>query len=142
MWLTSAIYLVVFNITHYTILDWTFDRPVPDVTAGHTKKVVTNAIMLSAYCIGNSAGPLINHVPCHWAVMGACYIVCPVLLLLIRVVLVRENKIRDAEPVDDELEEEYVIERITEDGKRVEVKVNKEFLDLTDRQSRDFRYVL
>jgi len=28
-----------------------------NVTAGHTKRVTTNAIMLSAYCIGNSAGP-------------------------------------------------------------------------------------
>jgi ACS family allantoate permease-like MFS transporter len=27
------------------------------VTAGHTKKVTVNAIMLSAYCIGNAAGP-------------------------------------------------------------------------------------
>ncbi|KAG2078481.1 MFS general substrate transporter [Suillus decipiens] len=116
------------------------------VTAGHTKKIVTNAIMLSAYCIGNSAGPFMwktqykprNHVP--WAVIGACYVTCPILLLVIRAVLVRENKIRDAEPVDDEAE--YIIERITEDGKRVEVKVDKEFLDLTDRQNRDFRYVL
>ncbi|OAX37933.1 MFS general substrate transporter [Rhizopogon vinicolor AM-OR11-026] len=117
------------------------------VTAGHTKRVVTNAIMLSAYCIGNSAGPFMwkaqykprNHVP--WAVIGACYVICPIILLLIRAVLVRENRLRDAEPVDDN-EEEYVIERITEDGKRVEVKVDKEFLDLTDRQNRDFRYVL
>lgn len=63
-----------------------------------------------------------NHVP--WAVIGACYVVCPILLLVIRAVLVRENRIRDAEPVDDN-EEEYVIERVTEDGKRVEVKVDK-----------------
>ncbi len=28
-----------------------------NVTAGHTKRITTNAIMLSAYCIGNSAGP-------------------------------------------------------------------------------------
>jgi ACS family allantoate permease-like MFS transporter len=27
------------------------------VTAGHTKKVTTNAIMLSAYCVGNAAAP-------------------------------------------------------------------------------------
>jgi hypothetical protein len=27
------------------------------VTSGHTKRVTTNAIMLSAYCVGNSAGP-------------------------------------------------------------------------------------
>ncbi|KAG0694901.1 MFS general substrate transporter [Suillus ampliporus] len=118
-----------------------------NVTAGHTKRIVTNAIMLSAYCIGNAAGPFMwktqykprNHVP--WAVIGACYVVCPILLLVIRAVLVRENRIRDSEPVDDS-EEEYVIERMTEDGKRVEVKVEKEFLDLTDRQNRDFRYVL
>jgi hypothetical protein len=56
-------------------------------------------------------------------VIGACYVACPLLLLVIRAVLVRENRIRDAEHVDDG--EEYVIERITEDGKRVEVKVDK-----------------
>lgn len=117
-----------------------------NVTAGHTKRVVTNATILSAYCIGNAASPLMwkaqykprNHVP--WAVIGTCYVVCPLLLLLIRAVLVRENRIRDAEHVDDR--QQYVIERITEDGKRVEVTVDKEFLDLTDRQNRDFRYVL
>ncbi|KAG1795286.1 hypothetical protein EV424DRAFT_1547601 [Suillus variegatus] len=74
-----------------------------------------------------------NHVP--WAVIGACCIVCPVLLLIIRAILVRENKICDAGPVDDE--EQYVIERITEDGKRVEVKVDKglqiRFITLTMR---------
>ncbi|KAG2144010.1 MFS general substrate transporter [Suillus cothurnatus] len=117
-----------------------------NVTAGHTKRVVTNAIMLSAYCVGNAASPLMwkdqykprNHVP--WAVIGATYVACPVLLLVIRAVLVRENRIRDAEPV--QASEEYVIERITEDGKRVEANIDKEFLDLTDRQNRDFRYVL
>ncbi|KAG1763322.1 MFS general substrate transporter [Suillus occidentalis] len=119
-----------------------------NVTAGHTKRVVTNATILSAYCIGNAAGPLMwkaqykprkkyndqsytaTTVP--WAVIGTCYVVCPLLLLLIRAVLVRENRIH----------KQYVLERITEDGKRVEVTVDKEFLDLTDRQNRDFRYVL
>ncbi|KAG1798879.1 MFS general substrate transporter [Suillus plorans] len=116
------------------------------VTAGHTKKVVTNATVLSAYCIGSATGPLMwkaqykprNHIP--WAVIGMCDIACPILLFVIRAILVRENRIRDAEPVDDG--EEYVIERITEDGKRVKVKIDKEFLDLTDRQNRDFRYIL
>lgn len=27
------------------------------VTAGHTKRITVNAIMLSAYCIGNAVGP-------------------------------------------------------------------------------------
>lgn len=116
------------------------------VTAGHTKKVVTNATVLSAYCIGSAVGPLMwkaqykprNHIP--WAVIGMCDIACPVLLFVIRAILVRENRIRDAEAVFDV--DEYVIERITEDGKRVKVKIDKEFLDLTDRQNRDFRYIL
>ncbi|KAI6160252.1 MFS general substrate transporter [Pisolithus thermaeus] len=30
-----------------------------NVTAGHTKRVVTNAIILSAFCIGNIVGPLL-----------------------------------------------------------------------------------
>lgn len=62
-----------------------------------------------------------NHVP--WAVIGTCYVACPFLLLVIRAVLVRENRIRDAEAVAGG--QEYVIERITEDGKHVEVKVDK-----------------
>ena len=32
---------------------------VSAVTAGHTKRVTVNAIMLSAYCIGNAAGPFL-----------------------------------------------------------------------------------
>ena len=77
--------------------------------------------------------------------------------------LARENKRRDAEPPDNSYDDVYVA-RIDEEGNRVEVKVSKvgirpqwelqtcrlmwlyehwqEFLDLTDRQNRDFRYVL
>ncbi|KAH7907862.1 MFS general substrate transporter [Hygrophoropsis aurantiaca] len=118
-----------------------------NVTAGHTKKIVTNAIMLSAYCIGNSVGPFMweqqykprNHVP--WTVIGVCYATCPLILLVIRAMLARENRKRDAEPVDESYDGMF-IEHITEDGKRVEVKVDKEYLDLTDRQNREFRYVL
>ncbi|KAF8841634.1 MFS general substrate transporter [Paxillus ammoniavirescens] len=120
---------------------------VGTVTAGHTKKVVTNAIMLSAYCIGNAAGPFLwqaqykprNHVP--WAVIAACYVACPIILLTIRFILDRENRKRDAS-IDDSVSEEYFIEKMTEDGQRIEMKVDKEFMDLTDRQNRDFRYVL
>ncbi|KAH9991574.1 hypothetical protein BJV77DRAFT_1006940 [Russula vinacea] len=95
-------------------------------TAGHTKKVTSNAIMLSAYCIGNAAGPFMwrakykprNHVP--WIVAGVCYLTSLVLQFF----------------------DDIHVVRINEDGKRTEVKVSKEFLDLTDRQNRDFRYVL
>ncbi|KAF9529884.1 MFS general substrate transporter [Crepidotus variabilis] len=117
------------------------------VTAGHTKRVTTNAIMLSAYCIGNSAGPFMwqakykprNHVP--WIIIGVCYMACITLLLTIRTVLVRENKKRDEELEDDTFDDVF-IEKAGEGGEVVKVKVDKEFLDLTDHQNRDFRYVL
>ncbi|OJA20275.1 hypothetical protein AZE42_11034 [Rhizopogon vesiculosus] len=91
------------------------------ITAGHTKKVVTNAAFLSASCIGNAVGPFM------WRAQYKP----------------RENRLRDAEPIGNEEEDHVpVIEGITEDGDRVEVEVDKEFLDMTDRQNRNFRYIL
>ncbi|KAI0000635.1 MFS general substrate transporter [Russula compacta] len=137
LWITGV------GITGFVLgLAW-----VSQTTAGHTKRVTTNAIMLSAYCIGNAAGPFMwqakykprNHVP--WIITGICYASCIALLFSIRVLLARENKRRDAEPPDDTYDDIHVV-KVDEDGIRTEVEVSKEFLDLTDRQNRDFRYVL
>ena len=120
------------------------------VTAGHTKRVTTNAIMLSAYCIGNAAGPFMwqakykprcdytlgfqcclesnvahfsrNHVP--WIIIGVCYVICMGLLLAIRYLLASENKRRDNEPVDTTYDDVY-IEKIGPDGVVEKVKVDK-----------------
>ncbi|PFH54029.1 hypothetical protein AMATHDRAFT_53809 [Amanita thiersii Skay4041] len=117
------------------------------VTAGHTKRVTVNAIMLSAYCIGNSAGPFMwqakykprNHIP--WIIIGICDVSCMAILLVLRYILWRENKRRDTEPADTTYDDVY-IERVSSSGEVERVKVTKEFLDLTDIQNRDFRYVL
>ncbi|KAJ7121937.1 major facilitator superfamily domain-containing protein [Mycena filopes] len=118
------------------------------VTAGHTKRVTTNAIMLIAYCIGNAVGPFMwkdkykprNRIP--WLVIGLCYIICMGLLLVIRRLLVVENRRRDAAPKTDDPYDNVYVERLSSAGVMEKVKVDKEFLDLTDRQNRDFRYVL
>ncbi|KAJ7457775.1 major facilitator superfamily domain-containing protein [Mycena latifolia] len=118
------------------------------VTAGHTKRVTTNAIMLIAYCTGNAVGPFMwqakykprNHVP--WIIIGLCFVSCMAILLIIRFVLAAENKRRDAEPVSDDMYKNVYVERLNADGVMEKVKVDKEFLDLTDVQNRDFRYVL
>ena len=79
------------------------------------------------------------HVP--WGVIAACYVICPLLLLLQRHILDKENKRRDQEPPDTTYDDVWV--KITDaNGDIVEKKVDKAFLDLTDRQNRDFRYVL
>ena len=79
------------------------------------------------------------HVP--WGVILACYTLCPILMLVQRYILAKENKRRDAEPPDDSYDDVWV--KVTdEDGSVIEKKVDKAFLDLTDRQNREFRYVL
>ncbi|KAJ3809062.1 MFS general substrate transporter [Lentinula aff. lateritia] len=88
------------------------------VTAGHTKRITTNAIMLET----TFPGLLLA------SAMGFSY-------------LHRQNKLREVEPYDDQYDNVY-IERLNEDGTIDEIKVEKEFLDLTDKQNRDFRYVL
>ena len=121
---------------------------VSATTAGHTKRITTNAIMLIAYCVGNATAPFMwqakyspryvslgrilrvgltcwthrNHVP--WTIIGICYVICPILLLTIRFILARENKKRDAEPVDDKYEDMY-IEVVLPDGTRTERRVDK-----------------
>ncbi|KAJ7600723.1 MFS general substrate transporter [Mycena floridula] len=117
------------------------------VTAGHTKKVTANAMLLIGYCIGNSVGPQLwqaKYKPRYrvpWITIGISYVICIGILLLIRFLLNRENKKRDAEPIDETYDNVYM-EIVDADGKLIRRKVDKEFLDLTDRQNRDFRYVL
>lgn len=63
-----------------------------------------------------------NHIP--WTIIGICYVICPILMLLIRVLLLRENKKRDAEPRDDTYDDVY-IEVVLPDGTRAEKRVDK-----------------
>ncbi|KAJ7708130.1 hypothetical protein B0H17DRAFT_887494, partial [Mycena rosella] len=62
------------------------------ITAGHTKRITTNAIMLTAYV----KYKLPDHFP--WIVSCICYVSCMALVSIIRYVLISENKRRDAEP--------------------------------------------
>ncbi|KAJ5386799.1 hypothetical protein N7509_009340 [Penicillium cosmopolitanum] len=98
--------------------------------AGHTKKITMNAILLMAFCLGNILGPLTfrtkdepNYIPAKIA------LVVTVALAIIFAFLLRfyygwENRRRDARH-EGEVHQE-----------------NSEFLDLTDRQNREFRYKL
>lgn len=80
-----------------------------------------------------------NHVP--WTIISVCIGVCAVLILLLRFMLDRENKRRDAEKRDDSYDDVYLTQEYS-DGTKTEKRVDRAFLDLTDIQNRDFRYVL
>ncbi|EED79307.1 predicted protein [Postia placenta Mad-698-R] len=117
---------------------------VGSTTAGHTKRVTTNAVVMVGYAVGNAVGPQYwkaeyqprNHIP--WAILTACWFVSGMLLLVTRWYLARENAKRDREAHDPTYDDVY----ITDEATQSEKKVDKAFLDLTDIQNRDFRYVL
>ncbi|ODV95614.1 hypothetical protein PACTADRAFT_76070 [Pachysolen tannophilus NRRL Y-2460] len=104
-------------------------------TAGHTKKIIVNAIFLVGYCVGNIVGPQtfksseaphyqgakIAIVICYCfavALMAGAYIVCSL-----------ENKKRDKLQAENP---DIGISHIQ----------NSEFADLTDKENVNFRYEL
>ncbi|KAF7979737.1 hypothetical protein HWV62_41108 [Athelia sp. TMB] len=87
---------------------------------------LVGVFLISLLPWGNKVGLLfgiwITGVP--WIIIGVCYVACPVILLAIRYLLGKENKRRDAEPVDDAYDEVY-IETTDPEGNKVEQKVPK-----------------
>lgn len=63
-----------------------------------------------------------NRVP--WLIIGICYVVCPMILLVIRALLARENKRRESEPHDDTYEDIWV-QVADAEGKLVDRRVDK-----------------
>lgn len=102
--------------------------------AGSTKKITVTCIGTIAYTVGNIISPQTfqakdapRYMP---AKISICilYVLITIDLYLIRLLAVRENKKRDKER--EELGDNYVVEK------------NQEFLDLTDRENREFRYAV
>ena len=116
----------VTSITPFVVmLAW-----VGSTTAGHTKRLTTNAIVMIGYAVGNSAGPQYwqkkyqprNHIP--WTILSVCWAVSALILLALRIYLARENKRRDQEGPDTRYEDVYITEK-REDGTVLEKKVDK-----------------
>ncbi|OJA12545.1 hypothetical protein AZE42_08142 [Rhizopogon vesiculosus] len=137
--LLFSYWISIFAIAPFPIfLGW-----VSSIVSGHTKRITTNAIVLCAYAIGNAVSQFMwkanyqprNHIP--WAVIAACNFAAGVALVTLRFMLNNENKKREKETRDDQYDNRYVLD---EGGEKK--RVDKAFLDLTDKQNRDFRYVL
>lgn len=111
-------------------------------TAGHTKKVVTNAVLFLGYCTGNIAGPFFykaDQKPQYtlgiWS-MIVSHLLEVVVILTLRVLLSRENKRRDAlQGIREGETEEEKIERERERDATA-------FSDMTDRENLNFRYII
>lgn len=141
--LLFSYWVSIFAIAPFPIfLGW-----VSGLTSGHTKRITTNALVLIGISVGNFAGPFVwkkkyqprNHVP--WTLIAACNLASGILLLILRFMLATENKRRDMNQHDDTYDDVYVT-HVNADGTTEERKVDKAFLDLTDIQNKDFRYLL
>lgn len=137
--LLFSYWICIFAIAPYSIfLGW-----VTSMTSGHTKRITINAIVLGAYALGNALSQFMwqsqykprNHIP--WAIISATNFSSALAFLLLRFLLAADNHSRDASS-DSDIPVSVVV--VDLDGMRT--KVPKAFLDLTDRQNRDFRYPL
>ncbi|KAK1724908.1 hypothetical protein CaCOL14_001855 [Colletotrichum acutatum] len=98
--------------------------------AGHTKKSFMAGTIFAAYCVGNIVGPQLvksqskaSHYPELWLGLIICYVICILASGALYYVLRKENKRRDALPVDEE------------------ERAKLAFQDLTDKENPYFRYV-
>ncbi|KAL1974725.1 hypothetical protein VTN31DRAFT_4929 [Thermomyces dupontii] len=104
-------------------------------TAGHTKKVVTNAVLFLGYCAGNIAGPffyLSEQAPYYelgiWS-MIVSHLIEAFLITTLGLLLRWENKKRDK--IQSQMEGGL-------EGRDLDATA---FLDLTDRENLNFRYI-
>lgn len=101
-------------------------------TAGHTKKVITNAVLFLGYCTGNIAGPFFyktDQAPTYRmgiASMIASHLIEFAIVIVFRIYLASLNRARDKEQGEEEREA-----HLDETA----------FGDLTDKENRNFRYV-
>ncbi|KAK7928941.1 MFS general substrate transporter [Apiospora marii] len=114
-------------------------------TSGHTKKLAVNAIFLVGYALGQTLCTQFwraqykprNYVP--YSIFLASYAGDYVILFLLRYLLNKENKRRDA-LLETTAHEEYgYVARVDSAGHVTHQKVAKAMLDLTDGQNLAFR---
>jgi hypothetical protein len=84
--------------------------------------------------------PARNHIP--WAIITACTVGSALLLVAIRFVYAAENKRRETDNAAKDSYDEYYIQEVQPDGTLIDKKVDRGFLDLTDVENKEFRYVL
>lgn len=96
--------------------------------AGHSKKITMNAILLMSFCLGNIIGPETfqdsdapAYIPAKMTIVICLSVAIVVTLALISMYWM-ENRRRDRQP-------------------RQELPHNYEFLDFTDKENQNFRYV-
>ncbi|KAI8452183.1 major facilitator superfamily domain-containing protein [Phakopsora pachyrhizi] len=96
--LLVAIYLATLCSTPFVVvLGW-----IVSSTAGYTKRLIVQAIILTGYCFGNIIGPQMwkskykprNKIP--WMIIIMCYIACSIIMISMRFYLRSLNRIKQS----------------------------------------------
>lgn len=145
----TAIYILNLggSISFVMMLSW-----VTSATAGHTKKLATNGIFLIGYALGQTLCTQFwkaQYEPkfiVPWTICLASYAadiaIVTALWFLLRTENARRNA-RAAEKGGEAAADNFgYLRTVDASGREVKAKVEKGFLDLTDRQNLAFRYVL
>ncbi|KAJ6491177.1 MFS general substrate transporter [Mycena sanguinolenta] len=121
-------------------------------TAGHTKKLATNGIFLIGYALGQTLCTQFwkaQYEPrfiVPWTICLASYAADIAIVTTLWFLLRAENARRDALAAKTGVGAATVgfgyLRTVDASGQEVKMKVEKGFLDLTDRQNLAFRYVL
>ncbi|KAI9932518.1 hypothetical protein ASPWEDRAFT_100783 [Aspergillus wentii DTO 134E9] len=127
--------LVGYYLTGGIPIGWTTILGLTSTNvAGSTKKITVSCIQTIAYTVGNIISPQTfqakdapGYLPAKISIV-VLYFIITVDLGVIRWLAVRENRRRDEER--EALGSAYAVEQ------------NHEFLDLTDRENREFRYAI
>lgn len=120
------------------------------------QKTTTTGIFLVGYSLGQILCTQFwkqkyrpeNHVPWGITLMShLCSIIC---LLILRWIFVSENKRREAMKAEaisrgeglSRFEDYAIVDTTDKDGNPIQMRVDKMYLDLTDKENLAFRYVL
>ncbi|KAL4977142.1 major facilitator superfamily domain-containing protein [Aspergillus desertorum] len=120
-----------------------------NASAGHTKKTTVIAMYHVGYGLGNIISPQLfqpqwkpRYRPTWWIILAIAAILPMIIIIILRVYLVRENKRRDRLQAADQVVSNGVVEMLDSDGSQVARVVDNSQMDLTDRENLTFRYVL
>lgn len=136
-----------YGVTYIIALSWTSSS-----AAGYTKKLTRNVLLMLGYSVGNLVSPQIwvpSAAPRYYGAWASVTIISwvgtPAILFVIRFILARRNKERQAWAAslnDDQREEGGVVDELDENGEFVQRKVEIAMLNLTDLENKRFIYPL
>ncbi|KAJ6787508.1 hypothetical protein PWT90_02271 [Aphanocladium album] len=120
-----------------------------NASAGHTKKTTVIALYHIGYGLGNIISPQLfrpqwkpRYRPTWIIILVFAAVVPAIIVMILRFYLAHENERRDKMEVENDIADNGIIETINPDGTKERTIVDKNQLDLTDRQNLKFRYVL